>query len=331
MDASLIIPAYNAKKTLRKCVQSILNSDFSKTFEIIVVDDGSSDNSIDTIKGLDVRIIKQKNAGASASRNNGARHAKSEILLFVDSDVEFCKDTLRRIHEQLSKEDVDFVTPRYSRIPINKKWVHKYKAIADHCYYYRFIFLENERKRPIPQVSLGGGVDCIKKRVFNEIGGYDERIKGAGVEKEIMYIELFKNYRVYAYPNIKTRHNFPNFMPLAKNYFYRTIESMELMHNRGYKAQNLKKNTRRIFIGSLVPFSILLSAILFRFISSNSLFFLPVSVFLIYLLLHLEMYTIALKDNGVIFMFYSLIVNLFFCSLITFAGAVGIANIALKK
>lgn len=83
---SIIIPNYNSGSLLKRCVKSIINS--KENIEVIVVDDGSTDDSIYTITGIDkrIKIIKQQNSGVSSARNNGLDNATGEYILFVDSD-----------------------------------------------------------------------------------------------------------------------------------------------------------------------------------------------------------------------------------------------------
>ena len=86
---SFIIPAYNSEKTIEKTISSILNQDDSDVeFEIIVVDDGSTDNTGDIIRkyGRTVRYIKTENNGVASARNTGVKYARGDYYIFVDSD-----------------------------------------------------------------------------------------------------------------------------------------------------------------------------------------------------------------------------------------------------
>ena len=84
---SIIIPSYNSIKTIDRCLSSVFKSKF-KNYEVIVVSDNSNDRSNDIIKKYPCRLINlKKNVGAAAARNAGAKIAKSDILIFLDSDV----------------------------------------------------------------------------------------------------------------------------------------------------------------------------------------------------------------------------------------------------
>ncbi len=83
--ASVVIPAYNSEKTIGGCLEALRNQSI-KPLETIVVDDGSSDNTIQTAVRFGARILAQRHAGPAAARNRGARAARGEIVLFTDAD-----------------------------------------------------------------------------------------------------------------------------------------------------------------------------------------------------------------------------------------------------
>ena len=86
---SVIVPVYNVEKYIEKCIESIFNNQINDV-EIIIVNDGSTDNSRNIINKYAERdnivIIDQENAGLSAARNSGLKIAKGEYILFLDSD-----------------------------------------------------------------------------------------------------------------------------------------------------------------------------------------------------------------------------------------------------
>lgn len=89
MDLSIIIPIYNAAPLLNRCLDSVFNQTTQYTYEVILVDDGSTDNSVEIIKSrLENNIIlyRQKNAGPSMARNKGIELANSKYISFLDAD-----------------------------------------------------------------------------------------------------------------------------------------------------------------------------------------------------------------------------------------------------
>lgn len=321
MDISIIVPVYNSEKTLRKCIDSLLESDFSEKFEVIAVNDGSTDSSLDTIKGLPVKIITQENKGAAAARNRGARAAKGSIIVFVDSDVIFFKDTLRKIYQRMTQENAALLNVRYSRRSINPGIVSRYKAIADYFYSYLALYSRKQRSGLIQGVVLPGGCEAYDKKIFLKLGGFDENIKGADVERESMYVKL-KRYKIMADGHILTKHHFPGFKGVAKSYFYRTMHSMGLMHNQGYDQPYLKKNVYRVASGALAVPSLALSLAM-AMSGFGYLAVIPMGIFCIYFAMHLPMFSVAFQEYGILFTAYTFILNIFFCTLISFAGVLG--------
>ena len=97
---SIIIPAYNVEKYINKCLKSVFNQTF-KDYEVIVVNDGSTDNTKKYIEPYDVLLINKKNSGLSSARNTGVSYAKGEYLIFLDSDDYIEKDLLKEINKYL--------------------------------------------------------------------------------------------------------------------------------------------------------------------------------------------------------------------------------------
>jgi len=110
---SFIIPVYNAEHYLTECIDSILKQT-QKDYEIILVDDGSTDNSPElcdelSINNYEVRTIHKKNGGASSARNSGLTEAKGDYVIFLDSDDYWNDENGLRDVDALTAPDVDVV------------------------------------------------------------------------------------------------------------------------------------------------------------------------------------------------------------------------------
>lgn len=106
MLISVIIPMFNAEKTIYKCVNSILSSTFSN-IEVIIVDDESRDDSINIVNKINdnrIIIVRQKNAGPSAARNLGLSLAKGEYIMFVDADDYIDKYAIENLSKNIKKD-----------------------------------------------------------------------------------------------------------------------------------------------------------------------------------------------------------------------------------
>lgn len=126
MELSIIIPVYNVEKYLRRCIRSILKQSY-KDYEIILVDDGSTDSSgrqCETIceeYPLITRVIHKVNGGLSSARNAGLTVARGHYIMFLDSDDWIEKDCLEKF-SRLFKENYDLIMGRSWSID---QWGHK--------------------------------------------------------------------------------------------------------------------------------------------------------------------------------------------------------------
>ena len=100
---SIVIPVYNVEKYIGKCLESIEKQTF-KDYEIIVVDDGSTDGSMEIVNKYNVKIINTPHQEVSEARNIGAKQAKGEYIIFLDSDDYWDNQLLEKINESLKNK-----------------------------------------------------------------------------------------------------------------------------------------------------------------------------------------------------------------------------------
>src|SRR3972149_2171572 len=106
---SVVAPAYNAEATMAPLLESLLQLDYPD-FEVIIVNDGSTDRTREIVLQHPVRLVDQPNRGASAARDAGLRVASSEIVAYVDSDVAVTRDWLRHLVRPFSDPTVAATT-----------------------------------------------------------------------------------------------------------------------------------------------------------------------------------------------------------------------------
>ena len=119
---SVIIPVYNVEKYISECLESILNQTY-KNIEIICVNDGSTDNSLEIIKQFKkngVKVYTQKNHGLGITRNNGMKHASGQYIMFIDSDDYLASNCIENYVQPLNNEDYDIVAGGYQKIKDGK-------------------------------------------------------------------------------------------------------------------------------------------------------------------------------------------------------------------
>lgn len=129
---SVIIPLYNKEQVVNNTIQSVLNQSFTN-FELIVVNDGSTDNSVEVVKSIKderITIVNQENGGPGKARNTGVAHSHGEWILFVDADDELLPDALFNYYLTISEiKDTSFVAcPFYFNNSQGNKLRYPYKS-----------------------------------------------------------------------------------------------------------------------------------------------------------------------------------------------------------
>ena len=102
---SVIIPLYNKEPIIEKSLRSVLSQDYDN-FEVVVVNDGSTDRSAEIVKSIDdprIRLIEQENGGPSKARNTGVKNAKGEWIVFLDADDEFLPGALSKFYSLIEE------------------------------------------------------------------------------------------------------------------------------------------------------------------------------------------------------------------------------------
>jgi len=167
---SVIIPTYNRLSMLKEAVDSVLTQDF-EDFELIVVDDGSTDGTGEAIKryGGRVKLLQHsENRGVSAARNRGVLHAKGKYIAFLDSDDLWVKGKLRI--------QVTFLddNPHYPLCYTDEIWIRKGKRVnpmLKHTKYSGWIF---EKCLPLCIISPSSAV--MRRTLFSKVGLFDEAL-----------------------------------------------------------------------------------------------------------------------------------------------------------
>lgn len=110
MNVSVIIPTYNRERTIKRSLESVITQTMYP-YEIIVVDDGSTDGTVEIVEQIDgVKLLKQNHRGAQAARNLGVLNARGDYIAFLDSDDEWVPQMLEQAVEALSKHEGRCVT-----------------------------------------------------------------------------------------------------------------------------------------------------------------------------------------------------------------------------
>ncbi len=164
---SFVVPALNEEDYIKRCVDSI-NVQSVKPYEIIVVDNGSSDKTVQIAKKLGCRVVKENKKGISHARNKGAKVAKGNVLCFIDADSFITGEWLKEADKILSNEKIRaadglivFSHKNFFKKVLYNLWtIVAFSAVAiSSIIFSRHIFT--------------GGNMAIRKKTFEKLGGFE--------------------------------------------------------------------------------------------------------------------------------------------------------------
>lgn len=202
MDVSVIVPAYNSAATIGACLQALASQSLpGRSYEVIVVDDGSSDMTREIAIRFDVRFIEQPHKGPAAARNRGVMEAHGEIVLFTDAD---CQPTENWISEMVAPFELlevvgvkgAYRTRQTGVIPrfVQCEYEERYERMA--------------RRRQIDFIDTYSA--GYRREVFLREKGFDVRYPTASVEDQEFSFRLAKRgYRMVFNPHAVVYHQHP--------------------------------------------------------------------------------------------------------------------------
>ncbi len=191
---SIVVPTYNAEKTIEPLLDSFLKLDYPD-FEVIVVNDGSRDGTKAIAERYDVRLVDQPNRGASAARDAGLRIATGDIVAYVDSDVTVTPDWLRRLVEPFADVSIGATTGQtvFLRNETCTSW-------------FRSMDIERRNARRGTYTRLANGPNsAFLKSILLEVGGFNPRWYHAE-DTEVSYRIWEKGYRIRYVPEAVVHH-----------------------------------------------------------------------------------------------------------------------------
>lgn len=187
MKLSVIIPTYNRAHVLPRAVNSVLGQEFSDSMELIIVDDGSDDETAQLIaeRYPDIRYVYQENNGVSAARNHGIKLAQGEWIALLDSDDEWLPNKLNQQFTECEKTALKVCHTEEiwirNGVRVNQMNKHQKRGgwIYPHC---------------LPLCAMSPSSIIIHNSVFDEVGVFDERLPAC--EDYDLWLRISSQYEV---------------------------------------------------------------------------------------------------------------------------------------
>lgn len=287
-EITIIIPVYNAENTLRKCLDSIRSQDY-KDYDVLLIDDGSTDKSVKIIQGYSYNFISlKKNSGQGKARNIGAKNASTKYLAFTDSDCVLPKDWLSKIMTDFKNTKAEVICDGYSG-SIGNTFLEKYA----------FYELSIRRKNlPNPITSFPSNNFACNREIFLKEKGFSE-LKNYVAEDLEFSLEVGRKYKIFWDKNLGIKHHFHKEIKkyLKQQYkFARDTIYLYLRkpHFKKIKTYQEEKNKFIIFYTILLEINVILS-----FFYSAIIYFIPF-LLLIILLLDFNLIRYIFKKEGFI-------------------------------
>jgi len=190
IKVAIVIPTYNESKYIKKVLDGISNQDYDN-FELVVVDNGSTDNTVELLKQNKVAYFVKKDLNISGLRNFGAVNTTGEILVFLDGDCVPVSNWLSTI-VKLYDLNTGGVLGGPVGIPKNNTWVERVWYLT--------------KPKGMSNVKYVGSANFIISRlIFNEIGGFNEKIQ-TGEDYELCRRVALKGYPIISNSKIKVIH-----------------------------------------------------------------------------------------------------------------------------
>ena len=187
MSTSVIIPVFNGEKTIEETINSILNQSF-QDIEIIVINDGSTDATLEKIEEISdsrIKIFSYPNAGLSASRNRGISQAKGEHISFIDADDLWTTDKLESQLKALQSNPQAAVAYSWTDyIDESSKFIKSGRRIKVNGDAFSQLLVTNFLEN--------GSNPLIRKKALEKVGGFDESLPAA--EDKDMWLRLAADY-----------------------------------------------------------------------------------------------------------------------------------------
>lgn len=302
---SVIIPVYNAGEFIERCLDAIIASSYP-SFEIIMIDDCSTDESVSIArqKGVEIHQLHEQ-SGPAIARNKGAKYARGQILLFIDSDIIVRRETITLVVTSFqSNPDIVALFGSYDDDPAKENFISQYRNLFHHF---------QHQYSAKDAFTFWAGCGAILKKVFDEVGGFDqEKYSKPCIEDiELGYRISKKGYRILLNKDIQVKHlkEWGFFSMLRTDIFQRAIPWSQLILETKFMPTNLNLQMSNKISSISVVLMILM--VPFFFLGHTKYYGIPIAstagifsliLFINLLILNRKLYGDYANKRGLLFM-----------------------------
>ncbi|BAY84900.1 putative glycosyl transferase [Calothrix parasitica NIES-267] len=240
MNISVIIPVFNGAATIEETINSILNQTF-KDIEIIIINDGSTDATLEIIEKISdtrIKIFSYPNAGLSASRNRGISQAKGEYISFIDADDLWTPDKLESQWQALQENPQAAVAYSWTNyIDESSKFLKSGRRIKVNGDAFSKLLVTNFLEN--------GSNPLIRKTALEKVGGFDESLSAAEDKDMWLRLAIYQEFICVEEPQILYRTSTTSMSTNLKRQEAESLKVIERAFNypKAEKLQHLKKQS----------------------------------------------------------------------------------------
>lgn len=251
---SVVIPNRNGARTIEKCLAAALASDYG-SFEVVVVDDCSEDESLEIIKSFPCRLVKlPQHMGVSKARNQGALASRGELLFFTDNDCLLQKNTLSLVNSKYGQEKGIVLGGTYTPIPHDPDFFSVFQSVFINHF-------ETKRQEPDYVAAHAMAIDA---QAFRRSGGFieDYFVGFAASVEDVEFSHRLRKagYKLVMDPEIQVQHIFnfslrrslANAVKKSKYWTMYSAGNRDLLQDSGAASVELKANVFLFLLQALV-------------------------------------------------------------------------------
>lgn len=247
---SVIIPNYNGSSTIGKCLDAAFASNY-ENFEVVVVDDCSTDNSVEIIKQYPCRLVRlDMRAGPGAARNSGAKNSRGEVLFFTDADCLIREDALELANKAVHEHAGAIIGGTYTPLPFDVDFFSAFQSLFIH-------YSETRKKEPDYVAAHAMIMDAA---LFKASGGFRRNVLPIPEDVELSHKLRRSGHSLIMEPGIQVQHIFRfslkrSLVNAFRKSMYWTMYSLgnkDLLGDSGTASTELKVNTGCFFVSVLL-------------------------------------------------------------------------------